>query len=158
MKEQSEKPTVASHSRQQSAKKIFRYAWVIAFTLLAACIPAKVPDNLDDTPGPPVVVTDLTYESSQFTARYPDGWRIVTSEARTPPSVVFVAPDEVTTIRLMIGPLEEGNFSNTELQTEIRGLTLSDGLDMTAILSTPAENYEAMLLIFERVLASVKPT
>jgi hypothetical protein len=139
-------------------KNTLRYAFLFVLLFLAACIPAKVPDNLDDTPGPPIVITDLTYESSQFTARYPDGWRIVTSEARTPPSVVFVAPDEVTTIRLMIGPLEEGNFSNTELQTEIRGLTLSDGLEMTAILSTPAESFEAMLPIFERVLASTKPT
>jgi hypothetical protein len=145
-------------SRQLSVQKSLRYAFLFAFLVLAACIPAKVPDNLDDTPGPPVVVTDLTYESSQFTARYPDGWRIVTSEARTPPSVIFVAPDEVTTIRLMTGPLEEGNFSNAQLQTEIRGLTLSDGLDMTAILNTPAENWDAMLLVFERVLASVRPT
>jgi hypothetical protein len=153
-------------SRQLSVKNSLRlcfsvslrYAFLFAFIILVGCIPAKVPDNLDDTPGPPFVVTDHTYESSQFIARYPDSWRIVTSEARLPPSVVFVAPDEVSTIRLMIGPLEDASFSNTELQTEVRGLTLDDGLEMTAVLSAPSENWEAMLTIFERVLASLKPT
>ncbi|MBZ0287347.1 MAG: hypothetical protein K8I30_07015, partial [Anaerolineae bacterium] len=48
------------------------YAVVVFF--FAACIPAKVPSNLDDTPGPAVVVSDKVFENSAFTARYPDGW------------------------------------------------------------------------------------
>lgn len=156
------KPSAVSH--QQLAKGSLLlcfsaplgYSFLFFFFLLAACIPAKVPDQLDDTPGPPVVVTDHTYENSQFSARYPDGWRVVTSEARTPPSVVFVAPDEVSTIWVMVGPLENANFSDPKFQTDIRGLTLPDGLEMTAVLSAPPEKWETLLLIFERVLASLK--
>jgi len=132
------------------------YAFILF--LLFACIPAKVPDNLDDTPGPPVVVFDNTFESSQFTARYPDGWRVVTSEARAPLAVIFVAPDEVSTIRLMVGGLDNADYSNPDFRTEIRSLTLDDGLEMTAVLSAAAEQWETYLPLFERVLTSVKPT
>lgn len=135
-----------------------RYVFLLSCLLLAACIPAKVPDNLDDTPGPPVVVTERVYESSQFSARYPQGWRVVTSEARTPPAVIFVAPDEVSTIRLMVGPLDDINLSEPDLQTEVRGLTLPGGLEMTAILSAPPDQWAALLPVFERVLASLKAT
>jgi len=129
--------------------------YALIFVLFSACVPAKVPDNLDDTPGPPVVVTDRVYESSQFSARYPQGWRVVTSEARTPPAVIFVAPDEVSTIRLMVGPLDDINLSEPDLQTEVRGLTLPGGLDMTVILSAPPDQWDALLPIFEHLLASV---
>lgn len=135
----------------QTLRSIF-----LLLCLLAACVPARVPDNLDDTPGPPVVVDDEFYQSSAFSARYPDGWRIVTSEARLPPSVIFVAPDEVSTIRLMVGPLDDGDFSNPDLQTEVRGLTLTDGLQMTAVLSAPAEEWDTFLPLFEWVLDSVE--
>jgi hypothetical protein len=133
-----------------------RYVFVLL--VLAACIPAKVPDNLDDTPGAPVVVFDNTYESAQFVVRYPDGWRVVTSEAQASLAVIFVAPDEISTIQLMVGPLEDANFSNPDLQTEVRGLTLSDGLEMTAVLSAASDQFDTYLPLFERVLASLQPT
>jgi hypothetical protein len=132
--------------------------FVLVFLLLSACIPANVPANLDDTPGAPVVVFDNIFESAQFVVRYPDGWRVVTSEAQAPLGVIFVAPDEVSTIQLMVGALENANFSNPDLQTEVRGLTLSDGLEMTAVLSAATEHFATYLPLFERVLASLQPT
>jgi hypothetical protein len=128
------------------------------FCLLSACVPAKIPANLDDTPGAPVVVFDNIYESAQFIARYPDGWRIVTSEAQAPLAVILVAPDEISTIQLMVGTLDDANFSNPDLQTEIRGLTLSDGLEMTAVLSAATDQFDTYLPLFERVLASIQAT
>src|SRR5687768_10848146 len=101
MREQSAVSKTYGGFAQQSVKNSLRlcfsvslhYAFLFAFLLLAACIPAKVPDNLDDTPVPRFVVTDHTCESIRCIARYPDGWRIVTSELRTLPSVVCVARD-----------------------------------------------------------------
>jgi hypothetical protein len=132
-----------------------RYAFIFCLVLLAACIPAKVPSNLDDTPGPAVVVSDKIFENSQFSARYPDGWRVVTSEAQAPPSVIFVAPDNVATIQLMVGALENGSFNNPNMQTDIRGLTLDGDLQITAILSAPPAQWDRYLAHFERVLASL---
>jgi hypothetical protein len=154
------KPTAISP--QPSAKNPLRLRAFVTlcyvFFFVSACIPAKVPDQLDDTPGPAVVVTDRTYETGQFIARYPDGWRVVTSEAGAPQAVIFVAPDEKSTIRLLIGSLEEMNFPENGLQTEVRGVTLSDGLEMTTIFSAPPEIWDELLPTFERVIASIKPT
>ncbi|MEO8608265.1 MAG: hypothetical protein ABI690_10305 [Chloroflexota bacterium] len=124
--------------------------------MLAACIPAKVPSNLDDTPGPAVVVSDHTFENSQFSARYPDGWRVVTSEAQATPSVIFVAPDDVATIQLLVGGLENANFNNPKVQTDVRSVTLDGDLQITAILSAPPAQWDSYSAQFERVLASVK--
>ena len=112
--------------------------------IFAACIPAHVPDNLDDTPGPPVIITGDLYEGSQFSARYPNGWRVITSEANAPPSVIFVAPDESATIQLVAGTLNNTNFPDSSLQTDIRGLTLEDGEQVTAILRAPAAEWDTV--------------
>ena len=132
------------------------YAFIVCCVLLAACIPAKVPSNLDDTPGPAVVVSDHTFENSQFTVRYPDGWRVVTSEAQAPPSVIFVAPDDVATIQLMVGPLENANFNDPKVQVDVRSVTLDGDLQITAILSAPPALWDKYVVQFERVLGSIK--
>jgi hypothetical protein len=123
--------------------------------LLTACIPARVPDRLDDTPGPAVVVYDNLYEGTQFAVRYPDGWRIVTSEAIAPLSVILVSQDETVTIELRLGTLEEANFPESNLQIDIRGLTLDDDTQITAILRAPADEWDNYLQVFERVLETV---
>jgi hypothetical protein len=131
------------------------YAFFFSFLFLAACIPAKVPSNLDDTPGPAVVVSDHTFENSQFTARYPDGWRVVTSEAQAQPSVIFVAPDDVATIQLMVGRLTTLYSNDPKMQVDVRSLTLDGGLQITAILSAPPAQWDTYNTQFERVLASL---
>jgi hypothetical protein len=132
------------------------YAFILLF--FVACIPAKVPTNLDDTPGPAVVVSDKTFENDQFSARYPDGWRVVTSEAQAPPSVIFVAPDNVATIQLMVGGLDNATFNDPKVKTDVRSVTLDGDVQITAILSAAVtttlwDTYSAQ---FERVLASLK--
>jgi hypothetical protein len=123
--------------------------------LLAACIPARTPDNLRDTPGPAVVVTDRSYDAGTFTLQYPGGWRIVTGPAGAPTSVVFVAPDEVSNIRLQVGALDTAQLDG-KLQTDVRGLTLADGTRLTAVGSAPAKSWDSFQPIYEQVLASVK--
>jgi len=118
------------------------------------CIPAGVPENLDDTPGPAVVVTDREYIGHVFSARYPAGWRIVTGEASQPQSVIFVAPDEVSTIQLRVGHLEEAAFP-ADRQTDVRAVMLDDGTTVTAILTALPENFDSLAAIFEAVIESV---
>jgi hypothetical protein len=130
-----------------------RYVFVLL--LLGACIPAKVPDNLDDTPGPPVIVNGRVYEGAQFSARYPAGWRIITSQASAPQSVVFAAPENAAVIQLQTGALDEANL-NDDMRHEIRTVTLPDGTPITVILSAAAEDWATYEATFEAVLASVQ--
>lgn len=126
--------------------------------LLASCgsiVPATTPPQLAFTPGPPVVVTDRVYETADFTARYPSGWRIVTSAADEPTSVVFVGLDEQATITLMVGALSDAQFDRSK-QTDIRGITLKDEKLVTAIGRAPTALWETFLPIFDAVVESVE--
>lgn len=121
--------------------------------LIAGCIPARVPSNLDNTPGPAVIVADGYYQGSAFTARYLAGWRIVTSEASAPPSVIFVAPDEKSTIRLSVAPIDLSGLDPT-FQIEQREIRLPGGLTIYAVLHAAVET--SLLSNFEDILASLR--
>jgi len=130
--------------------------FALGLVLLAACIPAETPPQLAYTPGPAVVVTDRVYESSVFTVRYPSGWRVVTGAADAPPSVVFVAPDEVSTITLQTGTLEAATLAEPGFRAELRGIELADGTRITAIARAPETAWETFLPVFEAVVATVE--
>lgn len=129
---------------------------VACLTVLAACVPAQTPPQLAYTPGPAVVVTDRVYESSAFTVHYPSGWRVVTGAADAPPSVVFVAPDEVSTIALQVGPLDNSILTEPGFSVEIRGIELANGRLITAIAQAPEPAWESFLPVFEGVIATVR--
>lgn len=76
---------------------------LIALTL-AACIPSQATSRLNTAPGNPVVVSSDTYDAGLFRARYPAGWRVITSPAGEPPFVTFVAPDNCALILLSARP------------------------------------------------------
>ncbi|MBL8161317.1 MAG: hypothetical protein JNJ61_04970 [Anaerolineae bacterium] len=132
-----------------------RFCSLLLLCALAACIPARVPDNLDDTPGPPVVIVDQVYRGETFSAQVPAGWRIITSEARAPQAVIFVAPDEQSTIRLTAGTLTEAELPAGE-EHELRVIDLGEGVRVTAALSAPADVFAALQPTFEAVAASVQ--
>ena len=132
--------------------------YVVAFLFLAACapiVPATTPPQLAFTPGPPVVVTNRVYETVDFTVRYPSGWRIVTSAADQPTSVVFVGLDEQATITLRVGALDDASFDKTQM-TDIRTVTLKSGKIVTAIGRAPAGLWQTFLPIYEAVVASIE--
>jgi hypothetical protein len=141
-------------SYQLSAKPLFLCVLAVSY-LLAGCVPAQEPDVLKASPGPGFIVTDRMYENSAFTARYPSGWRVQSGEAIQPPSVLFIAPDEVSYIQLQVGTLDAGNFP-ADRKTEVRSLTLSNGVQVSALLSAVPDQYEALLPIFEQVIASIQ--
>jgi hypothetical protein len=135
-------------------------AFVLCFSmLLSACgrlvPPATTPPQLHFTPGAPVAVTDRLYETSAFTVRYPTGWRVVTAAANQPISVVFVAPDEVSTITLQVGELNNATF-DPKFKTDVRDIHLANGTLITAIGRAPADSWETFAPVFEAVVASVK--
>ena len=147
-------------SRQLSAKESLRLCffaslrYVFLLFFLVSCVPAKVPDNLHNTPGAPITVSDHDYRGVDFSARYPAGWRVVTGEARLPQSVIFVAPDEVSYIRLHVGPPAPDDPAPNS-KSESRTQTLADGLEVTGTLNAPPETFDSLLPAFEQVLASV---
>jgi hypothetical protein len=102
--------------------------------LLAGCIPAQVPDMLDDTPGPPVVIDGDWYRGAVFQVRIPSGWRVITSEARMPQGVTLVTPEDAALIRLTLesNPSLEGL---PDARTASTIVTLSDTIQVTVIWS-----------------------
>jgi hypothetical protein len=126
--------------------------------IAAGCIPARLPENLSNTPGAAVMITDRVFEAPTFTVRYPGGWRIVTGPAAFPAAVVFVAPDEKSTIKLQVGELNQVNLDDGKTRTEVRAVTLTNGIKLTAVASAPPEQWAAFLPLFEAVLASLKAT
>ena len=107
----------------------------LGLILFSGCVPAQVPDNLDDTPGPPVVVSEDRYQGAVFSARAPAGWRIITSESRVPQAA------DVTVI----------GQRNT-----IQEIELADGKIVTSVLSAPDDQWATFEPVFEWVRGSVQ--
>jgi hypothetical protein len=143
-----------SGNDDQTSKRLTYALLVLLWGLLAACVPATVPANLDDTPGPPVIIAGGWYRGLVFSARYPDGWRIVTGEAQRPQSVIFVAPDEVSTITLQLGDAPITG-DTVRLAQQIR---LSEDVTVSAALASPDVSWEALRPIYENTIASIRLT
>lgn len=126
--------------------------WLVLWGLLAACVPATVPANLDDTPGPPVIVAGGWYRGAVFSARYPDGWRIVTGEAQRPQSVIFVAPDDASTITLQLGDTPITG-DTVRLAQQIK---LAEGVTVSAALASPDAAWETLRPVYENTIASLR--
>ena len=123
--------------------------------LLTGCIPAHVPDNLKNTPGPAVVVDDNLYEGSAFRAQIPTGWKVITGEAQAAPSVIFVAPDGKTLIRLMAGDVEESAVTVAHQRNEMTPITLANATLVTAVFSSPYSTWTSYSPAFEQVRGSL---
>ena len=145
----------AKTQRRKDAKHYFASVCVVGCLIIAGCIPAHVPDNLDDTPGPPVVVDDHIYQGTVFSARIPEGWRIITGEAQAPQSVIFVAPDGKALIRLMTGNVDESAVTVADQRNEINPVTLADATIVTTVFSSPYSTWASYLPAFEQVRDSL---
>lgn len=136
-------------------------AMLCAFALLfAACVPVTTPPQLNHTPGPMVRVSDGLYDSGVFRAAAPAGWRVVTSAAEAPVSVIFAAPESDTLImvgeNLAEAPPPAG-YSGA-LRSQRREVTLDNGATVIAILNAPPERWPERLAAFEAVVASITPS
>lgn len=126
------------------------YIWIILLVFLAGCgsiAPAKLPAQLDNTPGPSVVLSDNVYQSTAFNVRYPDGWQVVTSPADRPVWVVFT---DDTAVIVIATRAEDTQITLADAQREERTVN-----GLTAALIAPPEDYPAYLAMFDAVLDTV---
>ncbi len=130
-----------------------RYAFLLL--LFSGCIPGQTPPQLAFTPGAPAVITDELFTNSAFSVRYPTGWRVVTGAADAPPSVTFVAADDVSTITLAAADPGEPE-RDPAFRVETRQLSL-EGRRVYVIARVPVQDWPRFQPTFERLLASVKP-
>lgn len=138
-----------------------RWLWLCAGLLLGCMpiVPATQPPQLAHTPGAYVVVDDTTstYDAGVFRVAYPQGWRIVkTSIASTPDmAVVFVSPDEQSTLRLTTSPPSVAPVVPDSHQRSATH-TLHDHQAVYLHGQAPLEQAQALDRAFERVLASLR--
>jgi len=139
-------------------------AAIIIMGVLAGCgrlVPPTLPAQLEHTPGPPVRVTDRTYETTVFRTTYPAGWTAISSPAYAPPWVVFASPDERAVIVIAVDaadtqvmpPALDADAATTRHE-EV--LDLGDGAQVTAVLVTSEDEFALYDELFERVMASVE--
>ncbi len=69
--------------------------------------------------------------------------------------IILVAPDEISIIQVQVGHLDTANFS-ADHKTDVRGMTLSNGVEITALLSTLPDKFDATLPVFEQVINSIQ--
>ncbi|MBI1279695.1 MAG: hypothetical protein GC179_16325 [Anaerolineaceae bacterium] len=122
---------------------------------LDGCIPAHEPDNLHNTPGAPVVIDNGVYEGANFSANIPDGWRVITGEAQAPQSVIFVAPDGKTLIRLIAGTVEGDSVTVENQRNAIIPVTLGNATTVTTVFSSPYSTWTSYFPDFEAVQDSL---
>ncbi len=123
--------------------------------MLVGCIPAHEPDNLHNTPGAPVVVDDSLYQGAVFSAKIPLGWRVITGEAQAAQSVIFVAPDGKTLIRLIAGSVEVDAVTVKNQRNEIDPVTLANATIVTTVFSSPYSTWASYWSDFEKVRDSL---
>lgn len=128
-----------------------RLFWAFILLLMAACVPAEQPAQLDATPGTAVILTENTYTSTAFETWYPPDWRVVSSAAFADPWVVFADAEDTA---LMIVAV---NADDTQLQPEMprqaeERVTLADGSMVYALLLAPDDTY---LPLYRRLVESL---
>lgn len=88
-------------------KVFMRFIGILVYMSIAACtplIPATTPPQLESTAGAFISLDAEGFDAGNFRVDYPDGWRVVkTSVATAPLEVVFAAPDNDMTIRILEG-------------------------------------------------------
>lgn len=128
---------------------------VLPLLLLAACVPAQTPPQLQHTAGAPVIITETHYQTGLFSVRYPAGWRVVKADpAGFPVTVVFVSPDNLSTITLTTEPLS-GELGPAGYRTDLRAVQLGD-LTLNIIGRAPPELWDKFLAMLNEVVASIR--
>lgn len=139
--------------------KIRRCILGILLLSLASCIPARLPQQIEATPGPAVVVTDQEVIIGNFAARRPAAWRIITSAAGADaPTILLAAPENQALIVLGNGEVATPPLdAEGETRSITRRSSLTTDITITAILVAPARDWERFAEQFEWVIASLRP-
>jgi len=127
--------------------------------IFAACVPAEVPEFLENTPGPPVEIVGEVYDAGVFRLRYPAGWTVVSSPANQPAAVTLVAPDESATIRVSVHPdleLSPDEDLPNGMRLHAEQISLERGLTATISLGAPIRQWEVLMPVYDAVVESVR--
>lgn len=73
---------------------------LVVLLWLVGCVPATVPPQLGQSVASGVIVTQDRYSAPDFSVMRPDGWRVITSPAEAPYTVIFSSPDNISVIRV----------------------------------------------------------
>ncbi|MEM6281327.1 MAG: hypothetical protein AAF787_03965 [Chloroflexota bacterium] len=127
--------------------------------LLAACIPATAPPQLEYTPGPPVVVTDGRIQTAAFSVERPDGWRVITSAADAPLTLILVAPDDAALIVLATDGIgEPPRPTSIDPEDTLRDSTEQvrvGDVDVSVYAVGPSAQWDALQVATRRLVASL---
>lgn len=139
-----------------------RFPYVLMLIVLAwgvgGCVPARVPPHLSHTPGPSVIVTDGRYTSAAFGVMRPAGWRVITSPADTPPSVIFVAPDDRALVMVAVQPITQPpapTHDEGEILREAYHEPRIDGRELYVYAAAPADMWDEMAALTDDLIASL---
>lgn len=133
--------------------------WILAayLLLLTGCVPARTPPQLEHTPGAYIALDGTRYDAAHFSVHYPDGWRVVKlNTAAEADRVVFAAPNELSTITVIDGALQDFQ-SDPAKKTDLRSITFDDGRLITIIGAAPEEQWEDFQRIFDQVVTTIVP-
>lgn len=125
--------------------------------IIMGCVPAQTPQNLDDTPGPSVVVTDRRYDAGPFSAEYPAGWRVITSPAGASPFVIFASPDNCAVILISTDAMDVPAPTGCEESASFRREEQTAGAARLALVA-PGDAWDEYAPTFEQVVGSVNVT
>jgi hypothetical protein len=143
----------------RNTTKISLLCIMMLLSACAALAPTNTPPHLDYTPGPPVVITDQTYDAGPFSLRYPPGWRVITAAAFSTPWVVLITPDETALIVLALDEQDTevvpANTAASDLRRLDQVLPLSTGQSLYAVLIAPQSEWQTFMPIFDRVTTSI---
>lgn len=125
--------------------------------LAAACIPARTPENLRNTPGAPAVITDEEYTGTAFRVRYPAGWRVIKGAAIDRESVTF-SGEECQLIYIYVSDMITDAAALSDCDT-VQMTTQSVRLgnhQINVMGAAPESIWDAFEAVFSRVVQSVQ--
>jgi len=104
-----------------------------------------------------VVINGDVYDSGQFRAEIPAGWRVITSAASDPVTVIFAAPDAPALMMLGedIDSAPPPAGYDGQLRSQQRTVNLSSDVRVTAILNAAQEDWDSWTMLFEQVIESL---
>lgn len=121
-----------------------------------ALVPAKLPPQLENTPGAPATITDRHFSTAAFSLVYPDGWIVITSPANTMPWGVFISPDETAVIVVSVEPLDPLPqppvlLEGIALREETRTVALGEDTRVIVSLIAPETTWDSHYRHLERL-------
>lgn len=130
--------------------------WVLLL-ISVGCVPATTPPQLAFTPGAPVQLINDLYVTAEFAVERPNGWRVITSAATSPRSVIFVSPDDTALILISVAGIGEPPRPQVDepLREQVREIALGDEQQVAAFISGRESDWAQLEAVFERVVASI---